>query len=226
MLKAVLFDLDETLVDRSTMLLKYLKAHYERYLTKIGVLTFEAYRDRFVTLDDYGYYPKEQVFQRLIEEFNLPYLMEELLLDFRTNYPGYASLYPGAMEVLATLKAKGYALGIITNGSVQSQRAKLAHTNLISQVDVILISEEVGFKKPEPDIFRIALERLGVRADEAVFIGDNPGSDIVGGNAAGLKTVWYENHIAWSPEIAIAPDYTIHNIAEALTLDLFYQENL
>ncbi len=226
MLKAVLFDLDETLVDRSTMLLNYLQAHYERYLPKIGVVKFETYRDRFVILDDYGYYPKEQVFQRLIAEYNLPFLMEELLLDFRTNYPGYAVLYPGAMDVLTTLKAKGFPLGIITNGSVQSQSAKLSHTDLISKVDTIIISEEVGMKKPEPGIFRIALERLGVRADEAVFIGDNPGSDIVGGNAAGLKTVWYENHIVWSPEIRIAPDYTIHTIAEVLTLDLFYQENL
>ncbi len=226
MLKAVLFDLDETLVDRSTMLLNYLKAQYKRYLPEIGGVKFETYRDRFVALDDYGYYPKEQVFERLIAEFNLPFVMEELLLDFRTNYPGYATLYPGAMEVLSTLKARGYALGIITNGSVQSQQAKLAHTNLTSQVDVILISEEVGCKKPEPTIFRMALERLGVHADEAVFIGDNPSLDIVGGNAAGMKTVWYENHIVWSPEIAIIPDYKINTIVEVLTLDLFYQENL
>ena len=221
MLKAALFDLDETLIDRSAMVLKYLEGSYQRFQPGLSHVPYELYLERFICLDAFGYNPKEQVFQNLIDEFKLNFEMPGMNLDFHTYYPPCAVLYEEAELVLRTLREKGFKLGIITNGASNSQRSKLERTGLNNLVDSIVISEEVGFQKPDPAIFEIALKQLQISSSEAIFIGDNPVSDIVGGAAAKMMTVWYENHIPCPPGLTINPDYVIHSIGETLSLSLF-----
>ena len=195
MLKAVLFDLDETLIDRSAMLMKYLEESYIRLSPALKTISFETYRDRFIELDAYGYYPKEKVCQELIDEFKLSLEMTVMCQDFHSYYPLCATLYPGAEEVLNTLRGRGHLIGIITNGFSSSQRSKIERTGLAKLAHTIVISEEAGLAKPDPAIFELAMSQLSVRPDETIFVGDNPSTDIVGANSAGIMAVWYENHI-------------------------------
>ena len=101
----------------------------------------------------------------------------------------YFTLLPGAAQTVRALAAR-YPLTIISNGFKEVQYYKFAHSGLADCFQHILISEEVGINKPQPEIFRIALERNGVTADEAVMIGDSYTSDIAGAKAAGIDQIW------------------------------------
>ena len=101
----------------------------------------------------------------------------------------YFSVLPDAAEVVREL-AKRYPLTIISNGFKEVQYYKFAHSGLAECFAHTIISEEVGINKPQPEIFRIALQMNGVTADEAVMIGDSYSSDIAGAKNAGIDQIW------------------------------------
>ena len=101
----------------------------------------------------------------------------------------YFSLLPDADRVVRALAAR-YPLTIISNGFKEVQYYKFAHSGLADCFRHTLISEEVGINKPQPEIFRIALELNGVTADEALMIGDSYSSDIAGAKAARIDQLW------------------------------------
>jgi len=89
-------------------------------------------------------------------------------------------------------------LGIVTNGPAEVQRAKLELLGIEKLVDFVIVSEEFGVAKPEPEIFYEALWRAGVDADEAVFVGDSAEFDIAGAHGAGIAPVWVNrNELKW-----------------------------
>jgi putative hydrolase of the HAD superfamily len=79
---------------------------------------------------------------------------------------------------------------LITNGPADVQREKLDLLGLRAHVDFALISGELGIAKPEPEIFREGLRLAGVRAEQALFVGDSPEFDIAGARASGIRSVW------------------------------------
>ncbi|MGI8421510.1 MAG: HAD family hydrolase [Gaiellaceae bacterium] len=91
---------------------------------------------------------------------------------------------PGVVEALARLRARGLALAVVSNWD-ESLREKLPPLG----IDVVVSSAEVGAPKPDPAIFRVALERLGVTASRALHIGDSA-SDEAGARAAGMRFRW------------------------------------
>jgi putative hydrolase of the HAD superfamily len=101
-------------------------------------------------------------------------------------------LFDGAMELLETL-SRHAPLVLLTNGISRVQRSRFARTRVPDYFTDIVISEEVGVQKPDPRIFRIALDRAAVEnvtPGEAVMIGDNLHSDIQGALEAGLDACW------------------------------------
>lgn len=110
-------------------------------------------------------------------------------------------LFPHALRVLGTL-APSFRLGLVTNGPRDLQMAKLERARphhcasatgtvrLLDLLDPIVISGEVGFHKPNPALFRVALERCGVGPSQAVYVGDSQRRDLCGATAAGIQTVW------------------------------------
>jgi putative hydrolase of the HAD superfamily len=98
--------------------------------------------------------------------------------------------FPDAMEMLASLSH--VPLGIITNGDIDQQTRKVAHTGLASFFSVVVVSSEAGISKPDARIFAEACRRAGVAPSEAIYVGDNWNVDIVGGLAAGLRPIWVQ----------------------------------
>ena len=82
---------------------------------------------------------------------------------------------------------KHFEVGIITNGSTQRQKAKIINTNLNNYFDTIIISEEVGFSKPDKRIFELALNKLNVQPENTLFVGDDLEKDIAGPQNANIK---------------------------------------
>jgi putative hydrolase of the HAD superfamily len=116
-------------------------------------------------------------------------------------------------EALERLRSAGLRLGVVSNSDGKVEQA-LQAAGLIDYFDVVIDSSRVGIEKPDPSIFRAALEALSVRADEAIYVGDLYEVDVVGARAAGIEAVL----LTANPELA-RPCRTIssiHELADAL----------
>lgn len=100
------------------------------------------------------------------------------------------SLYDDAIACLDALAT--HRLGIVSNGRGSQQRSKLEQLGIIDRFDCVVISAEVGQRKPEPTIFLTACAALGVAPDETVYVGDQYETDAVGARRAGLTGVWLD----------------------------------
>ena len=135
-------------------------------------------------------------FRRLFAELGMDKQQQERLaadLDrLHMEKHLWTRLNDNAVEVLSELKRRGYKLGAISNSEDGRVKDALAATDLLPLLDVCLDSFVVGFTKPDPQIFRLALEKLKVSASEAAFIGDSYTQDFVGAGNAGLQPIFYD----------------------------------
>lgn len=191
MIKAVLFDLDGTLLNRDASLLKFVDGQYDRFKHFLCHIPKEVYARRFIELDHRGYVSKDKVYQQLITENQVSNLTwERLLDDYLAEFKYHCVPFPNLINMLGELKDMPLALGIITNGLGQFQMSSIQALGIAHYFDVILISEWEGLKKPEPGIFKRALERLHCLPNECVFIGDHPENDVQGARNVGMKGIW------------------------------------
>jgi len=122
-------------------------------------------------------------------------------------------LIGGALEVITALQT-GYHLALITNGIAKVQRARLSRSPIGQAFEVVVISEEVGASKPDPRIFEVAFERMGRPSKEQVLlVGDSLTSDIAGGRAYGIDTVWV-NPQGWALPSGASTTYEIRCLEE------------
>ena len=100
--------------------------------------------------------------------------------------------YQGVQSLLADLKAAGLIVGIITHGWAIKQAEKLIRLRLVPHLDprAIFISEHVGISKPNPKLYSVALEALGLEPDQVMYVGDSPTHDIVPPKSLGMITTW------------------------------------
>ncbi|MEM7334027.1 MAG: HAD family hydrolase [Chloroflexota bacterium] len=196
-MKAVVFDLDQTLLDRDASLRAFLVGQHGRLLPNLNQAQLI---ERFVSLDQNGMVWKGQVYQVLAAEFQINHVEWQILLDdyvnsFHNSAIGYDDLH----VMLTQLQSDGYKLGVITNGRFPFQLKNIQALNIEPFFDVILVSEKEGVRKPDPAIFERALLRLGVTAVNAVMVGDNPVADIQGAKNVGLKAIWKQNKRSTHP---------------------------
>lgn len=110
--------------------------------------------------------------------------------EYIDNAPYQKVLFPGTPEVLAYLEKK-YKLHIITNGFAEVQHIKLKNCSLDRYFSEVVISEEVGYNKPDKRIFDTAVERALTRHEHALMIGDDWHADVEGASAAGIKSIYF-----------------------------------
>ena len=191
MIRAVLFDLDGTILDRLSCLRVYVYNLVERLPDVFDHVSFLDYMDRLIELDAHGHGDKRQVFRMLESEFRMPPgTGRRLLDDYETHFPHIAVPFPKAHQTLASLRDSGIKLGLATNGPITSQQPKIDGLGIAGYFGTVLISGAEGVSKPDPEIFRRAVSRLGVTAEETVMVGDNPVADIGGAKSFGMKAIW------------------------------------
>ena len=189
-----MFDLDGTLLDRDTSIEQFSTLQYDRLNTYLGQISKIDYISRFIALDCHGHVWKDKVYQDLVAEFKIEGISwQSLLDDYETKFQFHCVPFPALLEMLATLKQQGYLLGIITNGRGEFQTKAISGLGIDDYFDVIIISEIEGVRKPELEIFQLALDRLGVLAQNSIFVGDNPTADISGAKNAGMRAIWKRN---------------------------------
>ena len=127
--------------------------------------------------------------------------------------------FPGAVETLTELRARGHRLGLVSNGSGEFQRRKLERHDLGRYFDDIRIEGEQGIGKPHAEVFERALGAFGVGAEDAWMVGDNLVADIHGAQAVGLHAVWVDARRTGLPEAPPArPDRIIRSVRELVTV--------
>lgn len=141
-------------------------------------------------------------------------LAAELAAAFVRDREGRNDLLPGAREALDRVKAR-FRIGMVTNGLPGLQRIKLRNAGLAEDFpeDVLVVSGDHGFGKPDPRLFEMALAKLGVAPDEAVMVGNSLRSDIGGAKAAGIRSVWI-NLDGETPAAERRPDIEVRSITD------------
>jgi HAD superfamily hydrolase (TIGR01549 family) len=140
--------------------------------------------------------------------------------QYRDAYETSWQPVAGATAFARAVREAGLALVVVTNNVVAEQRRKLAHCALTDLVDALVTSEEVGAWKPDARIFREAIERAGVSADETVMLGDGWQSDVAGARAVGVRAVWFNRFGAPSPDPAVPELRALDPAADALRVIL------
>lgn len=211
-IQAITLDLDETMLDRRATFRLFIRSQMARFDQFFHDVDQDEFLNRVVELDRDGVTPKDEVFAGAARDFGLVDEAAEVLpQDFLSCFPLECVAFAQLDNVLGHLAESGYRLAIITNGSADIQQRKIDVMGIASAFDYIAISEVEGCKKPDPEIFHRTLERLDVAPEEAVHVGDNPRSDVMGGKDAGLRTIWSRSR-RWSA--APGADAVIEEIAQ------------
>ncbi|PEW01654.1 2-haloalkanoic acid dehalogenase [Bacillus cereus] len=213
--KAMLFDLDDTLLDRDKAVDKLFLFVLEKCYEDVSDTVKNNMLQKFKEYDkrEYGISDKTIVLESLFNEFAPKYrLPHNYIQDFwNENFPKCFSIDRNIIHFLNHIK-RHFKIGIITNGSTHRQKAKIINTNLNNYFDTIIISEEVGLSKPDKRIFELALNKLNVQPENTLFVGDDLEKDIAGCQNANIKGVWF------NPQI-IKSTAEIQPYAEINTLD-------
>jgi HAD superfamily hydrolase (TIGR01549 family) len=228
MVRAVLFDLDDTLFDH-------------RRSSRSGIMAMQQSYPCFqqTTIDEL-----ERAYMLLLEEIHLRVLLGEINLDqartirmerlfaqfdgqssratveeatrmFREAYQASRQVVQGTIALLEALRPH-VKIGIVTNNILAEQQEKLRYLGLEAHIDALVVSEEVGIVKPEAGIFRVALERLQCSAADTVMIGDSWQNDIIGAGAAGIRAIWLNRYGIPCPDPSLASEISAFEPLEAV----------
>jgi HAD superfamily hydrolase (TIGR01509 family) len=141
-------------------------------------------------------------------------LVESLLDAHRVALSEAATFPPHYVDLLRALRAR-YRLAVVSNFDyTPTALAMLAVAGVTELFDTIVVSDEIGWRKPRPEIFEAALERVAVRPAEALFVGDRADIDVVGAQRLGMAVAWVNPKPAPLPAGIPAPDYEIRDLGE------------
>lgn len=219
MIKKILFDIDNTLLDfklcaEASMRqafkdwnLEYKPEYFDVFM-KINDHYWRRLEDKEITRDQLYKMRFVDVFKELDIDCD-GVLFEK---DFVKHLYNSHNKIEGADEILEYLDPK-YELYITSNSSYEEQSGRLRASNLLHHFKELYTSEELGHAKPSKEYFDIVFEELGnPDKDEVMIIGDSPHADILGGKEYGIKTCWF--NYTNMPEDEVESDYTIHNLSE------------
>jgi putative hydrolase of the HAD superfamily len=221
--RGVLFDLDNTLVDRAAVVVRIAHALYDAESAIRAKTPRDAAVDRIVELDADGLLGRKLLMKQVLDQWpGIARSHEELVAWYGVRYVTALEEDPLVQALVAELSRASVPWGIVTNGP-SSQHDKVALLGSEARPACVLVSGEFGYSKPAPEIFHEALRLLGLAAGRHVlFVGDNPDADIAGAQAVGMSTAWVRRGRAW-PGGLQSPDHEVDHVSELapyLSIDL------
>lgn len=189
-INAVIFDLDNTLIDRQ----RAFKEMLERKLPLFVPIEKQAQIPQMIQdiliWDANGTVSRLKCFRQFLKEYDIDTISAEELDQSWANESGStAYLFDDVIETLRELKKK-YKLALLSNGNPCSQRRKLATIKIDDFFEYTLVSGEFSVNKPDPLIFKHVANQLSVPCQHCVYIGDNYQGDILGAKNAGMQAIY------------------------------------
>lgn len=229
--KAVLFDLDNTLYDYDTPHKTALKKVYQTLRSKIKITEKEfgrlfdiskkeIHRELAGTASSHN---RILYFQRLIEKTHST-VEPGLILKLYSAYWDtlLSNMKPGkdVVKTLKTLQKNKIKIAVVSDLTTHIQLRKIKKLGLTKYIDYLVTSEEAGSEKPHSIMFLLALNKLGLKPEEAFMVGDNTINDIEGANSVGMDTVLIKrgNLAKKSKESYQKPNYVIREIGELINI--------
>ena len=211
---AILFDLDNTLFNRVAAFLGVAGDFYAEFLASSASVGRDEAVALMVEWDDDGYSNRAEMRDAWLGQWpGLGLDLDAFNRWYRQAMDRRSGADASVNDFLAELNRAGMPWGIVTNGS-GNQRTKCRTTGLSELTSTVIISEEQGYAKPDPRIYRDALTALGLTSPEGVlFVGDNPVTDINGARAFGMRTAWVTRGKQFPAELH-PPDIAIERVTD------------
>lgn len=224
MIKNILFDLDDTILDfhkaERNALIKALESIQiypdEKIISRYSQLNLAQWK-----LLEKGEITRSEVkirrYRLLFEEFNLNHSPEAAAKYYEYYLSQGHYFISGAEETLKKL-SESYRLYIVSNGTSVVQKSRIASAGIAAYMTDIFISEDIGFNKPSIDFFNFCFSKIEhFKKEETIIVGDSLSSDIAGGKNAGILTIWFNPSKEKSSE-KISADYEISNISDIFSV--------
>jgi putative hydrolase of the HAD superfamily len=224
-LSAVLFDIDDTLFSTTVFASKARHAAVQA-MVHMGLKATEeeVFRELQEVLREFGsnyahHYQKllMRLPRAVLGDLN-PALVESAgVVAYHDTKFGGLEPFPDVLPLLSKLKEAGIQTGIITHGWTIKQAEKLIRLGVLPLVDpkAVFISDQVGISKPNPKLYSLALRKLGLEAEQVMYVGDSLEHDVAPPGSLGIRTVWSRRAAkdGQDPE-AIRPDHIIDDFGE------------
>ena len=219
--KNIFFDLDRTLWDFETNSLEVLQEIYDHFnLYDLGIINCKSFIYNYKKNNErlWGLYRENKINQLDLRRdrfystlkfygVNNISLSEDIGKFYTDVCPKKTKLFPNVIESLDYLHQK-YDLHIITNGFKKTQHIKLTYSNLLKYFKFVITSEEIGYKKPNSEIFRFALKKANANKFQSVYVGDDLIVDIMGCQKFGIDGIYFNPNKNQHSKIV---KYEIHN---------------
>ena len=238
---AIIFDLFDTILDFNfnhlpTVELMGFRSRttsvevYEVFREYYPEVTFEEFYDPFIEsynefqqikLKEFREFPNRERFVLMLEKMSVNSIgTKDVLIDrmvvAHMNALASCIEYPAEnKETLEYLSSKGYRMAIVSNFDYSpTAHMLLERYNLTPIFEVIVISDEVGWRKPKDVIFETAVDKLSIKPDDALFVGDNYSADVVGSKAMKMDAAWINRRKEPEQSLDPAPDYIVKKMSE------------
>lgn len=215
-IQAIIFDLEDTLVDREKSRMKFLEEQFERFHELMVTVQRRDFEKVYLTLNPYGIEDVEWVYQELVKRLNIERISWKTFYnDYKIHHYRYHFPFYDTLVALDKLRSMGYKLGVVANGKSEEITHVMNAIGIYPYIHYVSTSDEVGAMKPDPIIFEDILKHLGITAHHALYVGDCPLNDIAAAHAMGMKTAWMANSVIGTPE-EHELDYTIESLSDLI----------
>jgi len=218
-MKAMLFDLDNTLMDFMSMKKTASDAAVEALIQNGLKMSKEEAMEKLYELYWEHGIENQQILQTFLEKHHgnaEPRMLAAAIVAYRKAKATMVKTYPGVKDTLRQLKQRGLKLAIVSDAPRLQVWTRLTELDIQHYFDVVVTHDDTGHHKPSPAPFEMALEALNVAPEEVMHVGDWPDRDIKGAKALGMKTALAKYGL--TKEVTIEADYTLNAINELLLI--------
>ena len=229
-IRAVLFDLDDTLCDDLSAAERCIRAAAARAAQHLPGMSADALTDAYLRLSDAHWHSIDLIVPPSLAEVRAflwrgaleecgqgacdPAIVDDVIALYGDLRHTDIHLFPDALPTLDRLRAQGFRLALVTNGVSETHAEKVVGLGIRDHFDALLMPDVIGFAKPDARVFHTACRQLGVAAGEAVMVGDSLVSDVAGARNAGLAALWYNPRRLPLPPDAVAPNAQVYSLSD------------